>query len=173
SLAARTRRRAGNTYEFGALALLNAASTLFRSQRLTAALHGDEEPRIRALLGAYGRGDSLGYFATRRDKAVVFAPNGRAGVTYRVEAGVCLASGDPVGDPAAWSAAVDAWLTVARRHGWQPAVMGASEEGATAYARSGLGALQLGDEAILQVAHFDLDGRDMRVTRQAVNRVKR
>ncbi|MFE3288867.1 lysine--tRNA ligase, partial [Streptomyces sp. NPDC059233] len=33
---------------FGALALLNAAATLFRSQRLTAALHGDEEPRIRA-----------------------------------------------------------------------------------------------------------------------------
>ncbi|MFB6620127.1 bifunctional lysylphosphatidylglycerol synthetase/lysine--tRNA ligase LysX [Streptomyces sp. NPDC056367] len=158
---------------FGALALLNAAATLFRSQRLTAALHGDEEPRIRALLGAYGRGDSLGYFATRRDKAVVFAPNGRAGVTYRVEAGVALASGDPVGDPAAWTPAIDAWLAVARRYGWQPAVMGASEDGANAYARSGLSALQLGDEAILHVAHFDLDGRDMRVTRQAVNRVKR
>ncbi|MEU4353251.1 bifunctional lysylphosphatidylglycerol synthetase/lysine--tRNA ligase LysX [Streptomyces virginiae] len=158
---------------FGAAALLNAAATLFRSQRLTAALHGDEEPRIRALLGAYGRADSLGYFATRRDKAVVFAPNGRAGVTYRVEAGVCLASGDPVGDPAAWTPAIDAWLAVAGRYGWQPAVMGASEDGATAYARSGLSALQLGDEAILHVAHFDLDGRDMRVTRQAVNRVKR
>ncbi|MER5812831.1 bifunctional lysylphosphatidylglycerol synthetase/lysine--tRNA ligase LysX [Streptomyces sp. NPDC002033] len=157
----------------GALALLNAASTLFRSQRLTAALHGDEEPRIRALLRAYGRADSLGYFATRRDKAVVFAPNGKAAVTYRVEAGVCLASGDPVGDPAAWTPAVDAWLGVARRYGWQPAVMGASEDGATAYARSGLSALQLGDEAILHVAHFDLDGRDMRVTRQAVNRVRR
>ncbi|MFF7079641.1 bifunctional lysylphosphatidylglycerol synthetase/lysine--tRNA ligase LysX [Streptomyces lavendulae] len=158
---------------FGALALLNAAATLFRSQRLTAALHGDEEPRIRALLRAYGRADSLGYFATRRDKAVVFAPNGKAAVTYRVEAGVCLASGDPVGDPAAWTPAIDAWLGVARRYGWQPAVMGASEGGATAYARSGLSALQLGDEAILHVAHFDLDGRDMRVTRQAVNRVRR
>ncbi|MEV7419643.1 bifunctional lysylphosphatidylglycerol synthetase/lysine--tRNA ligase LysX [Streptomyces sp. NPDC089919] len=158
---------------FGALALLNAAATLFRSQRMEAALHGDEEPRIRALLGAYGRNDSLGYFATRRDKAVVFAPNGRAAVTYRVETGVCLASGDPVGDPGAWTAAVDEWLALARRYGWQPAVMGASEEGATAYARSGLGALQLGDEAILHVARFDLDGRDMRVTRQAVNRVRR
>ncbi|MEV7612119.1 bifunctional lysylphosphatidylglycerol synthetase/lysine--tRNA ligase LysX [Streptomyces sp. NPDC089799] len=158
---------------FGALALLNAAATLFRSQRLTAALHGDEEPRIRALLGAYGRNDSLGYFATRRDKAVVFAPSGKAAVTYRVEAGVCLASGDPVGDPVAWPPAIDTWLAVARRYGWQPAVMGASEAGATAYAGSGLGALQLGDEAILQVAHFDLDGRDMRVTRQAVNRVRR
>ncbi|MCB5180704.1 bifunctional lysylphosphatidylglycerol synthetase/lysine--tRNA ligase LysX [Streptomyces antimicrobicus] len=158
---------------FGALALLNAAATLFRSQRMHAALHGDEEPRIRALLGAYGRGDSLGYFATRRDKAVVFAPSGKAAVTYRVEVGVCLASGDPVGDPGAWSAAIDAWLRVARRYGWQPAVMGASEEGARAYARSGLSALQLGDEAIVHVAHFDLDGRDMRVTRQAVNRVRR
>lgn len=158
---------------FGALALLNAAATLFRSQRLTAALHGDEESRIRALLGAYGRADSLGYFATRRDKAVVFAPSGKAAVTYRVEAGVCLASGDPVGDPAAWTPAINAWLAVAGRYGWQSAVMGASEDGATAYARSGLGALQLGDEAILQVAHFDLDGRDMRVTRQAVNRVRR
>lgn len=158
---------------FGALALLNAAATLFRSQRMEAALHGDEEPRIRALLGTYGAQDSLGYFATRRDKAVVFSPSGKAAVTYRVEAGVCLAGGDPVGDREAWPHAIGAWLDVARQYAWAPAVMGASEEGATAYARSGLGALQLGDEAILHVAGFDLDGRDMRVTRQAVNRVRR
>ncbi|MFD7234560.1 bifunctional lysylphosphatidylglycerol synthetase/lysine--tRNA ligase LysX [Streptomyces syringium] len=157
----------------GALALLNATMSLFRSQRLEAALHDDEEPRIRALLGRYGGRDSLGYFATRRDKAVVFSPSGKAAVTYRVEAGVCLASGDPLGDPEAWTPAIEAWLAVAGRYGWQPAVMGASEAGARAYARSGLGALQLGDEAILQVAAFDLEGREMRVTRQAVNRVER
>lgn len=158
---------------FGALALLNAAATLFRSQRLEAALHGDEESRIRALLQAYGADDSLGYFATRRDKAVVFSPSGKAAVTYRVEAGVCLASGDPVGDREAWPHAIGAWLDAARHYAWAPAVMGASEDGAKAFVRSGLGALQLGDEAILYVAGFDLDGRDMRVTRQAVNRVKR
>ncbi|MET7383949.1 bifunctional lysylphosphatidylglycerol synthetase/lysine--tRNA ligase LysX [Streptomyces sp. NPDC005529] len=158
---------------FGALALLNAAATLFRSQRMVAALHGDEEARIRALLQAYGADDSLGYFATRRDKAVVFSPSGKAAVTYRVEAGVCLASGDPVGDREAWPHAIDAWLDAARRYAWAPAAMGASEDGAKAYARAGLSALQLGDEAILHVAGFDLGGRDMRVTRQAVNRVKR
>ncbi|MFF0448739.1 bifunctional lysylphosphatidylglycerol synthetase/lysine--tRNA ligase LysX [Streptomyces sp. NPDC004609] len=158
---------------FGAIALLAAAATLFRSQRMEAALHGDEEARIRALLGAYGSHDSLGYFATRRDKAVVFSPSGKAAVTYRVEAGVALASGDPVGDREAWGPAITAWLDVARRYAWAPAVMGASEEGAKAYARSGLGAIQLGDEAIVNVARFDLDGRDMRVTRQAVNRVRR
>ncbi|WP_225830006.1 bifunctional lysylphosphatidylglycerol synthetase/lysine--tRNA ligase LysX [Streptomyces sp. NK08204] len=157
----------------GALALLNAAAALFRSQRLEAALHGDEEARIRALLAAYGERDSLGYFATRRDKAVVFSPSGKAAVTYRVEAGVCLASGDPVGDPEAWPHAIAAWLDLARRYAWAPAVMGASEDGARAFARAGLGALQLGDEAILHVPGFDLGGRDMRVTRQAVHRVRR
>lgn len=158
---------------FGALALLNAAAALFRSQRLEAALRGDEEARIRALLQAYGADDSLGYFATRRDKAVVFSASGKAAVTYRVEAGVCLGSGDPVGDREAWPHAIEAWLALARRHAWAPAVMGASEDGAKAFARAGLGVLQLGDEAILQVADFDLDGRDMRVTRQAVHRVRR
>lgn len=158
---------------FGAFALLAAAATLFRSQRLKAALHGDEEARIRALLAAYGSRDSLGYFATRRDKAVVFSSSGRAAVTYRVEAGVALASGDPIGDPGDWPTAIAAWLLVARRHAWAPAVMGASEEGARAYARAGLGAIQLGDEAIVEVARFDLQGRDMRVIRQAVHRVQR
>ncbi|WP_327319691.1 bifunctional lysylphosphatidylglycerol synthetase/lysine--tRNA ligase LysX [Streptomyces sp. NBC_01235] len=158
---------------FGALALLDAAATLFRSQRMEAALHGDEETRIRSLLKAYGDRDSLGYFATRRDKAVVFSPSGKAAVTYRVEAGVCLAGGDPVGDREAWPHAIAAWLDAARRHAWAPAVMGASEDGAKAFARAGLGALQLGDEAILHVASFDLGGREMRVTRQAVNRVRR
>ncbi|KIZ17265.1 bifunctional lysylphosphatidylglycerol synthetase/lysine--tRNA ligase LysX [Streptomyces natalensis] len=157
----------------GALALLNAAAALFRSQRMEAALHGDEEARIRALLARYGSQDSLGYFATRRDKAVVFSPSGKAAVTYRVETGVCLASGDPVGDREAWGPAIEAWLDVAGRYGWQPAVMGASEDGAKAFARAGLGALQLGDEAILHIKDFDLDGREMRVTRQAVNRVER
>ncbi|MET8975747.1 bifunctional lysylphosphatidylglycerol synthetase/lysine--tRNA ligase LysX [Streptomyces sp. NPDC004539] len=158
---------------FGALALLNAAATMFRSQRMEAALHGDEEARIRALLKRYGAQDSLGYFATRRDKAVVFSPSGKAAVTYRVEAGVCLASGDPVGDREAWPHAIAVWQDTARRHGWTPAVMGASEDGAKAFARAGLGALQLGDEAILDIPSFDLGGRDMRVTRQAVNRVRR
>ena len=66
-------------------------------------------------------------------------PSGRAAVTYRVVGGVCLASGDPIGDRAAWARAIAAWLEEAREYAWTPAVMGASEAGATAYARAGLG----------------------------------
>src|SRR6185312_11178088 len=83
---------------FGAVALMVAAIVLFQSQRAENALTGEDESAIRGLLEVYGKNDSLGYFATRRDKAVVFGDNGRAAITYRVEVGVCLASGDPVGD---------------------------------------------------------------------------
>ncbi|MGW4479813.1 bifunctional lysylphosphatidylglycerol synthetase/lysine--tRNA ligase LysX [Rhodococcus triatomae] len=156
---------------FGALALLAAIVVLFRSQRSNNALTGTDESALRGLLATSGGDDSLGYFATRRDKAVVFAPSGKAAITYRVEVGVCLASGDPIGDAEAWPHAIDAWLDLAETYGWTPAVMGAGEAGATAYDRAGLTVLQLGDEAILHTRGFDLTGRDMRQVRQAVNRV--
>ena len=158
---------------FGALALMVTAIVLFQSQRADNALTGEDESAIRGLLELFGKNDSLGYFATRRDKAVVFAPNGRAAITYRVEVGVCLASGDPIGDPKAWQQAIHAWLGLCQTYGWAPGVMGASSTGAEAFRQAGLNALQLGDEAILYPDNFRLSGPDMRAVRQAVTRARR
>ncbi|MFG3025888.1 phosphatidylglycerol lysyltransferase domain-containing protein [Streptomyces sp. NPDC048254] len=145
----------------------------FRSPRGRRLLSPEDESRLRGLLDRHGARDSLGYFALRRDKMAIFSPTGKSAVTYRVVGGVSLASGDPIGDPEAWPGAIDAWLTEARRHAWTPAVMGASEEAGTIYARHGLDALELGDEAIVDIADFTLEGRAMRVVRQAHNRVRR
>ncbi|MGW3207801.1 phosphatidylglycerol lysyltransferase domain-containing protein [Streptomyces sp. NPDC001135] len=152
------------------LAVLYAA---FRSRRAVDPLTEDDEKQLRALLERHGERDSLGYFALRREKSVVWSPTGKAAVAYRVVGGVSLASGDPLGDPEAWPGAIAPWLAEARAHGWIPAVMGASEEAGTVYARHGLDALELGDEAIVEVADFTLEGRAMRTVRQAYNRVKR
>ncbi len=157
----------------GAVAVLVALLVLFRSQRVNAALTPEEEVRLRQLLAASGERDSLGYFATRRDKEVIFSSTGKAAVTYKVIGSVSLASGDPIGDPEAWAPAIKAWLEQAREYAWTPAVMGASEEGALAFSRAGLQAFAIGDEAIVHVDRFSLDGRDMRQVRQAVSRVRR
>ncbi|GLU47605.1 bifunctional lysylphosphatidylglycerol synthetase/lysine--tRNA ligase LysX [Nocardiopsis ansamitocini] len=157
----------------GALSLLAALLVMFRSQRAKAELSPTDEAHVRRLLDAHGDRDSLGYFATRRDKSVVFSPSGKAAVTYRVVAGVSMASADPIGDPEAWGGAISAWLREAEAYAWTPAVTGAGEEGATAYARAGLKVLQLGDEAVLDVGTFTVEGRAMRVVRQAANRVER
>ncbi|WP_327684669.1 phosphatidylglycerol lysyltransferase domain-containing protein [Streptomyces sp. NBC_00467] len=152
------------------LAVLYAA---FRSRRAVDPLTGEDEERLRALLERQGDRDSLGYFSLRREKSVVWSPTGKAAVAYRVVGGVSLASGDPIGDPEAWPGAIAPWLAEAREHGWIPAVMGVSEEAGTVYARHGLDALELGDEAIVETADFTLDGRAMRTVRQAYNRVGR
>lgn len=152
------------------LAVLYAA---FRSRRAVDPLSEDDERRLRALLERHGDRDSLGYFALRREKSLIWSPTGKAAVAYRVIGGVSLASGDPLGDPEAWPGAIGPWLAEARAHGWIPAVMGAGEEAGTVYARHGLDALELGDEAIVEVAEFTLEGRAMRTVRQARNRVKR
>jgi len=158
---------------FGAMALIVAVIVLFQSQRAANALTGEDESAIRGLLELWGKDDSLGYFSTRRDKSVVFAPNGRAAITYRVEVGVCLASGDPIGDPRAWPQAIDAWIALCQSYGWTPGNMGASSAGAKAFREAGLNALELGDEAILNTAEYRLSGRDMRGVRQAVTRARR
>ena len=158
---------------FGAIAILVGFSTLLSSQRAEATLPLSDEERIRDLLAKTGERDSLGYFATRRDKSAIFSPSGKAAVTYRVVNGVSLASADPIGDPEAWGPAVQAWIDQARAYAWVPAAMGASEEGAIAYQRAGLKVVELGDEAILHTNEFTLDGRDMRPVRQAVNRLER
>jgi lysyl-tRNA synthetase class 2 len=158
---------------FGALAVLAAAYALFRPRRDHRRLGPDDEQRLRVLLDRYGDEDSLGYFATRRDKAVLFSRSGKSAVTFRVVSAVSLASGDPIGDTEAWPGAIEVWLDEARRYGWIPAVMGASERGARAYVAAGLSVAELGDEAVVDVREFSLEGRSMRAVRQAVSRVER
>ncbi|MDH6142514.1 MULTISPECIES: phosphatidylglycerol lysyltransferase domain-containing protein [Kitasatospora] len=145
----------------------------FRSPRDRVWLQPEDEQRLRALLERHGARDSLGYFALRRDKAVCWSPSGKAAVLYRVVNGVALASGDPIGDPEAWPQAIDRWRELARANAWVPAVTGAGEQAGIAYRRAGLKALEFGDEAIVEVAGFTLEGRSMRTLRQAHNRVRK
>jgi lysyl-tRNA synthetase, class II len=156
----------------GALLLLVSMRVLLASQRAAAGLHGDQERRLRDLLTRHGEQDSLGYFATRRDKSAIFARSGRSAVTYRVELGVSLASGDPIGDPDSWEPAIEAWLAQARAYAWIPAVMGASGPGARAYSRAGLRVLEIGDEAVLHPADFDLQARELRPVAATVRRLQ-
>jgi lysyl-tRNA synthetase class 2 len=118
--------------------------------------------------------DSLGYFNLRRDKSVVWSESGKAAIAYRVVSGVMLASGDPLGDPEAWPGAITSFLVEAELHAWTPAVIGCSERAGVIWCReTGFSALELGDEAVVDVAQFSLEGRPMRNVRQMVKRIER
>lgn len=164
----------GTLFGFGLVIVVAVALLALRPSEPIARLSRDDEQRLRDLLAKQGDRDSLGYFALRRDKSVVWSPTGKAAITYRVVQGVALASGDPIGDPEAWPGAMAAYRQLVEEYGWTAAVMGCSELGATIFKREcDLSALALGDEAVVDIADFTLEGRPMRGVRQACTRVAR
>jgi lysyl-tRNA synthetase, class II len=159
------------------LGLMTALTTVYLALRPVESrpgLSADDERQMRVLLSRHGARDSLGFFALRRDKSVVWSDSGKSCIAYRVVSGVMLASGDPLGDPEAWPGAIRAFVREAGRHAWTPAVIGCSQLGGEVWCReTSYDALELGDEAVVDVAGFTLDGRAMRNVRQMVTRVQR
>lgn len=158
----------------GLLTLFVAIFMFLRPAGPPSRLQSADAEQIRKLLARHGDLDSLAYFTLRDDKCVIWSPTGKSCIGYRVLSGVMLASGDPIGDPEAWPGAIHAFLDEAARHAWVPAVIGCSELGAEIWCREGsMTALELGDEAVVRVADFTLQGRSMRNVRQMVSRVCR
>ncbi|MEY2570597.1 MAG: lysyl-tRNA synthetase, class, partial [Acidimicrobiaceae bacterium] len=129
---------------------------------------GNDWARARELVASYGK-DTLSYFALRDDKGHWLWHNTL--VTYAVINGVCLVSPDPVGPDHEREDAWQAFRAHADGHGWSVAVMAASETWLPIYRSTGMKDLYIGDEAIVDVQSFSLDGGKKKGLRQAVNRI--
>jgi lysyl-tRNA synthetase, class II len=119
---------------------------------------------------AHGQ-DTLSFFKLRPDKHYYFNDDRTAFVAYRVEAGTLLLSGDPVGPTEAFPDLLLAVRGFARSRGLKLAAVGASEDLVRIYDELGLQALYIGDEAIVEIDKFSLEGRPIRKVRQSVSRL--
>jgi lysylphosphatidylglycerol synthetase-like protein (DUF2156 family) len=127
-----------------------------------------ELARARETVRRYG-GDTLSYFALRDDKQHWFWKNTL--VAFAVHNGVCLVSPDPIGPVCERAAAWRAFREFADGNGWPVAVMGAGQTWLPVYRATGMRDLYVGDEAIVDVHRFNLEGGRMKGLRQAVNRI--
>jgi lysylphosphatidylglycerol synthetase-like protein (DUF2156 family) len=125
-------------------------------------------PRARQIVRAYGSG-TLDYFALRSDKQFFFW--GDTLVAFAVHSGVCVVSPDPIGPRSERESAWAAFRSYVDDHGWVLAGLGAGEEWLPIYRASGMHDLYVGDEAVVRVDRFTLEGGKFKGLRQAVNRV--
>jgi lysyl-tRNA synthetase class 2 len=122
------------------------------------------------LVRAHGA-DTLAFFKLRADKQYLFSEDRRAFVGYTIENGVLLLSGDPVGPEEAFPDLLGQVRTFAEGRGLKLAALGASEGLCPLYGGLGLRTIYLGDEAIVDLARFSLEGRPIRKVRQSVTRL--
>ncbi len=128
------------------------------------------EFRARDIVRRHGV-STLDYFALRSDKQWFFHRDSL--VAYAVYGGVCLISPDPIGPRNEREQVWGAFRRFADGHGWVTSVMGAGEEWLSVYRDSGMHNIYLGDEAVVKVQSFTLQGGDMKGLRQAHNRIKK
>ena len=146
---------------------------LFRPLAEPAGLPPEElRPLARDLVESHGS-DTLSFFKLRADKHHFFDQSRRAFVGYRVEAGTLLVSGDPIGPPEAVPGLLCELCGFAEARGLALGVVGASEEFAELAAGAGLSSFYIGDEAIVDLASFSLEGRAIRKVRQAATRARK
>jgi lysyl-tRNA synthetase class 2 len=154
-------------------ALLLIAYLLFRPLAAPRALPGAEVRAAAAeLVRAHGS-DTLSYFKLRRDKHYLFSEDRRAFVGYRIESGVLVVSGDPVGAKDAIPDLLRELTRFTDTRGLRLAALGVSERLRPLFEQLGLRALYLGDEAIVDVESFNLEGRAIRKVRQSVTRLEK
>lgn len=130
----------------------------------------DVRRAARRLVRSHGT-DTLAYFKLRRDQHYLFSPDGRAFLGYRVEAGVLLVSGDPVGASDALPALFRLLGSFAEARGLKLAAVGAGERLLPLWRQLGLRTLYLGDEAVVDTSAFSLEGRAIRKVRQSISRL--
>ena len=159
------------------LGIFIAVTTIFRILRpveRVAHLSVSDKAAISELIKKYPSEDSLSYFALRDDKDVIWAKNGKAAITYSVINGTMIASGDPLGDPECWPAAIEEFIHEAERHAWVPAVYGCTEKAGEIWRReTECDALEIGDEAIILVDDFNLETPQLKSVRQMVNKARK
>ncbi len=115
--------------------------------------------------------DTLAFFKLRADGHYIFSEDRRAFVAYAIENGVLLLSGDPVGPEDALPALLEDVRAFADARGLKLGALGASEQLCPLYETLGLRAIYLGDEAVVDLSRFSLEGRPIRKVRQSVTRL--
>ena len=88
-------------------------------------------------------------------------------------AGRPLALGDPFGDPAAASEAINAYAEMCGRQGWKPVWYQTTAQNLDVYRQAGLHAVKIGEDAQIALANFSMAGKKYVKLRNDLRRIEK
>jgi lysylphosphatidylglycerol synthetase-like protein (DUF2156 family) len=130
----------------------------------------EEMAKMKTFLSLYPN-STLDYFSLRYDKKHFITENGF--VSYGVFNGICLVSPDPIAKADRRQTIWSDFRKFTDQRGWSIGVIGASQDWLTVYEKDGMSPVYMGDEAVVKLNTFSLEGGDFKGLRQAYNRIKK
>ena len=130
-----------------------------------------ERERAAGIIHKFGR-TVLARFALFEDKRYYFSPGGSV-IAYVLHNRTAVALGDPIGPPEDNLAAILGYQKLCNGNDWQPSFYQTLPDFLPNYRTAGMHSLKLGDEAIVDLAAFTLQGGAMKPVRTSVNKFER
>jgi lysyl-tRNA synthetase class 2 len=156
----------------GILGLLTTLWLIFRTFVQADPPTPERRERAEEIVRRWGD-DTLDYFALRRDKNYFFAADGQSLIAYLYVRGTAMVAADPIGPPGNEARTLDEFLAYCAERGWRVAFFAVREADADLYRERGMHPVYLGDEAILRLGDFTLDGAERKAVRAAVKHVEK
>ena len=160
-------------YLLGGITLLYAAFILFRP--LFPQMENTDRARETALamVRQYGR-SSLDYFKTYADKQYFFPQNGQSFVSYKNTRRYALVLEDPVApDEEDMVESITEFDRYCHRNGLRSIYYRIPEASTALYRQMGKSLLPLGQEAVVNLTQFSLDGKDRKAMRNTIHKMER
>lgn len=163
------RHFADSIYIVGGVTLLYAAWMLFRPVIFRGVASDAEGRRAKAIVEQHGH-SSLARFALLDDKSYYFSSSGQTVIAYVAKGRGAIALGDPIGPQADRQGAIAGFREFCAKNDWHPAFYQTLPDDLEIYQTLGFHTLKIGEEAIVDLAQFTLEGKAGRNLRTAVNK---
>lgn len=157
-------------YLISSLAICYSVWSVFRPVLYQYRTLPNERIRAGEIIARHGR-SSLDFFKAWQDKSFFFSDSGRSVLAYRVGANFALVLADPVGPEEEFEEIVQAFAGLCRENDWRVAFHQTLPDFLPVYHRLGFKKMKIGDEAVVDLARFSLDGKENKKIRHYLNQL--
>jgi phosphatidylglycerol lysyltransferase len=131
---------------------------------------GEERKRAKEIVEQYGH-SSLARLTLFEDKAYYFSPSGRSVISYVPKGRGAVALGDPIGPAEDRREVILGFQQFCQQNDWYPAFYQTLPADLELYRSLGFKFLKIGEEAIVNLKAFTLQGKGAKNLRNALNRL--
>lgn len=161
---------ADSIYFVGASTLAYALFMLLRPVLLRNHTLEVERKRAKEIVEQYGK-SSLARFTLFDDKTYYFSPSGKSFIGYVAKGRGAIALGDPIGPLEERQEVIVGFQLFCEKNDWYPAFYQTLPDDLDIYKSLGYRTVQIGEEAIVDLHSFTLQGKANQNLRNALNRL--